>query len=135
MCPYDVANVSHTHTQVIRCLLIVPFPESSLNDEAGKQFMESYDDYAKRARLMTSVHAMRSKLATTTGGDASNNNYADGGTTTGEESGEREDGQQLNKMASPNPAALAKRKLHPNQKDSQAEKRLKESKKKGLKRL
>ena len=30
--------------QVIRCLLIVPFPESSLNDEAGKLFMESYDE-------------------------------------------------------------------------------------------
>ena len=43
--------------QVIRCLLIVPFPESSLNDEAGKLFMESYDEYARRARLLTAVHA------------------------------------------------------------------------------
>lgn len=41
---------------VIRCLMIVPFPESSLNDEAGKLFMESYDEYAKRARLMAGVH-------------------------------------------------------------------------------
>lgn len=39
--------------QVIRCLLIVPFPESSLNDDAGKMFMESYDEYARHARLMT----------------------------------------------------------------------------------
>ena len=45
--------------QVIRCLLIVPFPESSLNDEAGKLFMESYDDYARKARLMTSIHAAK----------------------------------------------------------------------------
>lgn len=44
--------------QVIRCLLIVPFPESSLNDEAGKLFMESYDEYARRARIMTDVHAL-----------------------------------------------------------------------------
>ncbi len=44
--------------QVIRCLLIIPFPESSLNDEAGKLFMESYDEYAARARIMTEVHAM-----------------------------------------------------------------------------
>ncbi len=44
---------------VIRCLLIVPFPESSLNDEAGKLFMESYDDYSRKARLVTNVHAMR----------------------------------------------------------------------------
>jgi hypothetical protein len=41
---------------VIRCLLIVPFPESSLNDEAGKLFMESYDEYSKRAHLMAEVH-------------------------------------------------------------------------------
>lgn len=42
---------------IIRCLLIVPFPESSLNDEAGKLFMESYEEFAKRARIMTDVHA------------------------------------------------------------------------------
>lgn len=46
--------------QVIRCLLIVPFPESSLNDEAGKLFMESYEEFARRARIMTDVHAERS---------------------------------------------------------------------------
>jgi ubiquitin-conjugating enzyme E2 S len=44
--------------QVIRCLLIVPFPESSLNDEAGKLFMDSYDEFARRAKLMTNVHAL-----------------------------------------------------------------------------
>jgi len=44
--------------QVIRCLLIVPFPESSLNDEAGKLFMDSYDEFARRARIMTEVHAL-----------------------------------------------------------------------------
>ena len=47
-------GISHV-LQVIRCLLIVPFPESSLNDEAGKLFMECYDEYAKKARLMTSM--------------------------------------------------------------------------------
>jgi ubiquitin-conjugating enzyme E2 S len=48
-------SMSHV-LAVIRCLLIVPFPESSLNDEAGKLFMESYTEYAKRARLMADVH-------------------------------------------------------------------------------
>lgn len=43
--------------KVIWCLLIVPFPESALNDEAGKLFMESYDEYADHARLMTQIHA------------------------------------------------------------------------------
>ena len=50
-------NVTISHVlSVIHCLLIVPFPESSLNDEAGKLFMESYEEYARRATLMTSVH-------------------------------------------------------------------------------
>lgn len=48
----------HHVCQVIRCLLIVPFPESSLNDEAAKLFMESYEEYARRAQIMTSVHAI-----------------------------------------------------------------------------
>eukprot|EP00397_Hematodinium_sp_SG-2012_P014763 GEMP01015021.1.p1 GENE.GEMP01015021.1~~GEMP01015021.1.p1 ORF type:complete len:192 (-),score=20.55 GEMP01015021.1:2389-2934(-) len=43
--------------QVIRCLLIEPFPESALNQEAGKLFMESYDDFARQASLMAQVHA------------------------------------------------------------------------------
>ena len=43
--------------QVIRCLLIVPFPESALNEEASRLFLESYEEYARRAALMTSVHA------------------------------------------------------------------------------
>jgi ubiquitin-conjugating enzyme E2 S len=41
---------------VIRCLLIEPFPESSLNEDAGKLFMESYEEYCKRARLHADVH-------------------------------------------------------------------------------
>ena len=53
--------------QVIRCLLIVPFPESSLNDEAGKLFMESFEEFARRARIMTDVHAERIGSTDTTG--------------------------------------------------------------------
>lgn len=48
-------TISHV-LAVIRCLMIVPFPESSLNDEAGKLFMESYDEFSKRAKLMADVH-------------------------------------------------------------------------------
>jgi len=47
--------------QVVRCLLINPFPESALNEEAGKLFMEDYDEYAKKARMYTDVHASRKK--------------------------------------------------------------------------
>ena len=46
--------------QVIRCLLIVPFPESSLNDEAGRLFMESYSEYERRCKVWVSVHASKS---------------------------------------------------------------------------
>ena len=46
---------------VIRCLLIEPFPESALNEEAGKLLLEEYEDYAKHARLMTSIHAQPAK--------------------------------------------------------------------------
>jgi ubiquitin-conjugating enzyme E2 S len=41
---------------VIRCLLLQPFPDSALNEDAGKLFMESYDEYFQRARLHADVH-------------------------------------------------------------------------------
>lgn len=44
---------------IIRCLLIEPFPESALNEEAGKLLLGNYEEYAKHARLMTSIHAPR----------------------------------------------------------------------------
>lgn len=56
---------------VIRCLLIVPFPESSLNDEAGKLFMESYEEYARRAKLMANVHARSHSCADMAAGSGS----------------------------------------------------------------
>lgn len=45
--------------EVIKCLLIVPFPESSLNEEAGKIFMENYEEYCNIAKIYTNVHAMK----------------------------------------------------------------------------
>ncbi|KAG8181747.1 hypothetical protein JTE90_028285 [Oedothorax gibbosus] len=41
----------------IKCLLIVPNPESALNEEAGKLLLEQYDDYCERARMITEIHA------------------------------------------------------------------------------
>eukprot|EP00123_Amoebidium_parasiticum_P022762 comp9439_c0_seq1/m.4496 comp9439_c0_seq1/g.4496 ORF comp9439_c0_seq1/g.4496 comp9439_c0_seq1/m.4496 type:complete len:223 (-) comp9439_c0_seq1:24-692(-) len=41
----------------VKCLLIVPNPESALNDEAGRLLLEDYDGYARHARLMTEIHA------------------------------------------------------------------------------
>ena len=59
---------------VIRCLLIEPFPESALNDEAGKLLMEDYEAYASHARMMTSIHAMKK----TNGADSAEENNDDG---------------------------------------------------------
>lgn len=42
---------------VIRCLLIVPNPDSALNEDAGKLLREDYDAYATRARIFTRIYA------------------------------------------------------------------------------
>jgi hypothetical protein len=43
---------------VIRGLLIEPNPESAMNEEAGRLLLEDYAGFAKRAKMMTSVHAL-----------------------------------------------------------------------------
>jgi len=53
-------KASHTVQHVllvIRCLLIDPNPASALNEEASKLLLEAYDDYFKRAALLTRIHA------------------------------------------------------------------------------
>merc|ERR1712050_241566 len=48
----------------VKCLLIVPNPESALNEEAGKLLLERYDDYCARAKLYTEIHAKSSSHQT-----------------------------------------------------------------------
>ncbi|PPD84210.1 hypothetical protein GOBAR_DD18861 [Gossypium barbadense] len=43
--------------KIVRCLLIEPYPESALNEQAGKMLLENYDEYARHARLYTGIHA------------------------------------------------------------------------------
>ncbi|KAG9508721.1 Ubiquitin-conjugating enzyme E2 S, partial [Fragariocoptes setiger] len=45
----------------IKCLLIAPNAESALNMDAGRLLLEDYEDYARRARMMTEIHAPKSK--------------------------------------------------------------------------
>ncbi|KAL5994816.1 Ubiquitin-conjugating enzyme E2 22 [Asimina triloba] len=52
---------------VVRCLLIEPFPESALNEQAGKMLLENYEEYAKHARLYTGIHAVKPKAKSKTG--------------------------------------------------------------------
>lgn len=37
--------------------MIAPFPESALNEDAGKLLMENYDAYFKHAKILTEVYA------------------------------------------------------------------------------
>lgn len=41
----------------MKCLLIYPNPDSALNEEAGRLLQEEYEEYFKRAQMVTSVHA------------------------------------------------------------------------------
>ncbi|PSC76671.1 ubiquitin-conjugating enzyme E2 22-like [Micractinium conductrix] len=55
---------------VIRCLLIEPNAESALNEEAGKLLLDGFDEFAKKARLMTSIHARKPSSVLTAAGGA-----------------------------------------------------------------
>ncbi|KAH1193402.1 Ubiquitin-conjugating enzyme E2 22 [Glycine max] len=60
-----VLIVSVLAVLVVRCLLIEPFPESALNEQAGKLLLENYEEYARHARLYTGIHAKpKSKFKT-----------------------------------------------------------------------
>ena len=54
---WSIANI----LQTIRCLLIVPFPESALNEESGRLFMENYEAYCAHAKMLTRIHAVRKR--------------------------------------------------------------------------
>ncbi|XP_064477931.1 ubiquitin-conjugating enzyme E2 S-like [Ornithodoros turicata] len=45
----------------IKCLLIVPNPESALNEDAGRMLLQEYQEYCQRARMMTEIHARPAK--------------------------------------------------------------------------
>ena len=45
--------------------MIVPFPESALNEEAAKMFMENYEEYFKYAKLITELYAIPKTVSST----------------------------------------------------------------------
>ncbi|THU47829.1 hypothetical protein C4D60_Mb09t19760 [Musa balbisiana] len=47
---------------VVRCLLIEPFPESALNEQAGKMLRETYEEYARHASSVASLSTLHSPL-------------------------------------------------------------------------
>jgi len=120
---------------VIRCLLIIPFPESSLNDEAGKLFMENYDEYAQRAKLMAEVHA---KSTPTAFWDNSMSNGKDSGKMDSSRDGKQGAGKSSNARRSNSSSVMTDidgngRSLH--RKESKKLAAEKKNKKKSLKRL
>jgi len=69
---------------VVHCLLINPWPDSALNEEAAKMMIDSYEEYAARARMLTSIHAKKPALANATNtmgaaGEAAGAAAAEGG--------------------------------------------------------
>merc|ERR1711879_1104472 len=73
----------------VKCLLIVPNPESALNEEAGKLLLERYDDYCSRARLFTEIHARsESKGAAAASSSAPSSSSSSTSTEAGSSSGE-----------------------------------------------
>lgn len=53
--------------KTVKCLMIVPNPESSLNEDASRLMLENYEDYCKHAKLFTSIHAQKSEKTEKTG--------------------------------------------------------------------
>ncbi len=123
--------------QVIRCLLIVPFPESSLNDEAGKLFMDSYDEFARRARLMTDVHAIDETEENEEDGreDATSAGVAGKTDITGNVSSSAADDVENAKTNGVQSVFVGSDKLMEKVKTKKASDKTKEEKKKSLKRL
>ncbi|CAD7966671.1 unnamed protein product [Amoebophrya sp. A120] len=69
---WDPAKWSLAHIfRVIRCLLIIPFPESALNPEAARLFMEDYQEFCAHAKMMVNVHA-RTRMQPGAGSDKEN---------------------------------------------------------------
>ena len=63
--------------EIIKCLLIIPFPQSALNEEAGKLFMENYDEYFKIAKMYTNIYAMKNNNQNISQGKNINENNDD----------------------------------------------------------
>ena len=50
----------------------MPFPQSSLNEEAGKKFMDNYDEYFRMAKMLTDIHAKKKIIQKDNNNDESN---------------------------------------------------------------
>jgi len=65
----------------ISCLLVEPNSDSALNEDAAKLLMENYNDYARRAKMFTEIHATKSQIDNCAGNDNMCSNIHDSETT------------------------------------------------------
>ena len=86
------------HRQTIKCLLIVPNPESALNEEAGRLLLHHYDDYCRRAKMMTEIHARSNCLMKEFANSCSSVTEGGGGANGRTEDSTDSDGPQAKKQ-------------------------------------
>ncbi|KAL6066494.1 ubiquitin-conjugating enzyme E2 S [Balamuthia mandrillaris] len=111
---------------IVKCLLITPNPESSLNEEAGRLLLEDYEAYAKHARLMTSIHAKPKKTAVAATEDAAGCSSSDASaSSTSSAAAKKRPANRATSSASSSAAAASKKKEDKSEKN----------KKRSLKRL
>eukprot|EP01123_Difflugia_compressa_P008117 TRINITY_DN2340_c0_g1_i1.p1 TRINITY_DN2340_c0_g1~~TRINITY_DN2340_c0_g1_i1.p1 ORF type:complete len:258 (-),score=62.72 TRINITY_DN2340_c0_g1_i1:356-1090(-) len=79
----------------VKCLLIFPNPESSLNEEAGRLLLTQYEDYFQRAKIYTSIHAKPTTTSTTTTTTSSTTSSSKSTTTTTEQQDDEKDVQKM----------------------------------------
>jgi ubiquitin-conjugating enzyme E2 S len=53
----------HCNSLPVHCII-----GAALNEEAGKLLLDGFDEFAKKARLMTSIHAKKPSVLTAAGG-------------------------------------------------------------------
>jgi ubiquitin-conjugating enzyme E2 S len=92
---------------VIRCLLIVPNPESALNEDAGKLLLENYSDYSARAQLYTKIHAKPKNSSNDTNKSAETNSTTSTNTNSNNSEENQENSNSRNNMQAAAPAATA----------------------------
>ena len=64
-----VAHEARSQPHIASLIAVLPTSAcAALNEEAGKLLLEGFEEFAKKARLMTSIHAKKLSVLTAAGG-------------------------------------------------------------------
>ncbi|KAK5672761.1 hypothetical protein QVD99_000260 [Batrachochytrium dendrobatidis] len=83
----------------IKCLLIVPNPESALNEEAGRLILEDYEEFSKHAILITKIYGQNPDIVFTNSEGSNTASDDKKSATKTIKAIEKEDGNQLGKSS------------------------------------